>query len=139
MDYEAVKEEIERTQVLLREHRKYFSKLELKAAKFGMHLPPYLEIETDTTKEKIDLCVKRLDLMVDGSNKITEINEKAVTLRDMTEDYGWCIIDFGDLQDHTGHAMEIQELGTDIAGLILEVSKINKEYVDLTNQYKELL
>jgi hypothetical protein len=139
MDYEAVKKEIERTKVLLREHRKYFSKLELKAAKFGLHLPPYLEVEIDNTKEKIDICVKRLDLMTDGSNKLMEINQKAEELRDLAVDYGWYILRFSDIQDHTGNAMDIQELGTDITGLILEASKINKEYVELTNQYNELL
>ncbi|MFL5805784.1 MAG: hypothetical protein ACJ8CR_29120 [Roseiflexaceae bacterium] len=47
MNHDGILEEIERTKALLNEHKKYLKKLELKAAKFGLHIPPYMEVDID--------------------------------------------------------------------------------------------
>ena len=139
MEREEVKEELERTGVLISEHKRYLKKLEIKVAKFGLHTPPYMEVDIETTKEKLDLSVKRYNLMVDGYNGLIELDNKIQELKDDIDGYGTWIIKFADLEDHTQDAAGMQNLATEIAGLIIAIDHAGKEYVKLTKEYANML
>lgn len=139
MNHEEITQEIERTKLMLAEHRKYLKKLEVKVAKFGLHTPPYLEVDIDTTKEKIELCVRRLDLMVEGNNALVDLDDNTEHLKSEIEGYANTIIHFGDTGDHAEDAKIIQELGIEIAELIVTIDRINKEYNEATKQYSDML
>src|SRR5262245_39101173 len=61
MNADEIKEEIEHQRILQKEYRKRLRVLEQQAAKFGIYVPPHLEIEIDDIKEKIRDCEKQID------------------------------------------------------------------------------
>lgn len=56
MDADEIKEEIAHQRTLQREYRKRLRVLEAQAAKFGIYVPPHIQIEIDEMNEKISDC-----------------------------------------------------------------------------------
>jgi len=59
MDDDEIKEEIAHNRVLIKEYNKHLKVLELQAAKFGLHIPSYIQVEIDELNKNIQEC-KRL-------------------------------------------------------------------------------
>lgn len=138
MDTDAIREEVHRTVALYKEHEKYLKKLELKAAKFGIHTPIPLDVELEDTKEKMRICKRRLELLADGNHTLVKLF-KAVDLLVFVLEELKDFMTFANPADHMVDAEGVQESGVEIAGLILEVDNINKEYSELTKSYSDLL
>src|SRR5689334_14369449 len=99
MEREEIKEEMARTDVLIKEHKRYLKVLEVKAAKFGLHTPPYIDIDIEATKEKLAIAIKRYNLMVDGYNFLSELDSKIERLKMDIDEYSIWIIKFADMED----------------------------------------
>jgi hypothetical protein len=61
MDADEIKEEIAHQRALREEHRKLLRVLERQAAKFGIHVPPYIQIEIDALIEQIQHCEQKIE------------------------------------------------------------------------------
>ncbi|WP_110513076.1 hypothetical protein [Herpetosiphon llansteffanensis] len=55
-----IQEDIAHYQELVRSYKKTLRVLELQASKFGVHVPAHIEIDIESTKEKISLCEEEI-------------------------------------------------------------------------------
>ena len=62
MDTDELREEILHQRELQKEYRKRLRVLEQQAAKFGIYVPPHIQIEVDELKEKLEACERNVKL-----------------------------------------------------------------------------
>lgn len=137
MNREKYSEELERTIALYKAHKKLFKKLELRVAKFGSHVPAYLEVEYDEVKEKMRLSQECGRLLLDGSNILDEIHKSIDFLTGFIESVKETMT-LASTEKYLEYAELLQETAIEIAGLIVDIDRVNAEYTKITKEYEEL-
>jgi hypothetical protein len=61
MNSKDIEQDISHNQELIQLHTKSLHILELKIAQFGMHSPPYMEIEADMIRQRISICKANIE------------------------------------------------------------------------------
>jgi hypothetical protein len=80
MDANELKEEILHQRELQKEYRKRLRVLEKQAAKFGIYVPPHVQIEVDELQEKISECEQEIDTNKKYFGKSLEIINEQISL-----------------------------------------------------------
>ncbi len=82
MDADEIREEIAHNKALIKEYKKSLRVLELQAAKFGLHVPPYIQIEIDEIRERVQSFEQSV-LKYDTSQSVqNDIEDQVIDVRD---------------------------------------------------------
>src|SRR6266487_4792495 len=102
MDADELKEEIAHCQALIKDYTKRLRVLERQAAKFGIHVPPQIQVEIDELAEKIQKLTKTVDdhkqlLVTLGERNVTEVIAVVADLLGISiEDLNKAVVDIKD-------------------------------------------